>query len=98
MNGQFTKASAEIHQIVGRDLLIGENDQFVIDQCVLDCMEYLVLKRLTKIDAADLSAQIDPNAVHGNAAAYRGDWSALPGIDGFVHMTVLPLTFIPEAL
>jgi hypothetical protein len=60
MNGQFTEAPAEIHQIVGRDLLIGEDDQFVLDQCVLDYMEYLVLKRLTKIDAADLGAQIDP--------------------------------------
>src|SRR5258705_11974731 len=98
MNGQLTEPLAEIHQIIGRDLLIAENDQFVLDKSLLDCSEYLLLERLTKIDAADLGAQIDPDAVHSNAAAFHVDRSALPVIHGFVHTTVLPLTFIPQSL
>ncbi len=36
MHGQFAEAAAELHQVVGRDVLIAEDDQLVLDQRVLD--------------------------------------------------------------
>ena len=42
MHGQFAEPPAEIHQILGADLLIAEDDQLVLDQRLVDHMEHVI--------------------------------------------------------
>ena len=39
---QLAKASAKLDQIFGRDILVSEDDQLVLDQRILDRFELLV--------------------------------------------------------
>src|SRR6266545_1892115 len=94
MDGQLAEPAAEIHQIVGRDLLIAENDQLVLDQGVPDHPEHLVRQWRTKVDAADLGAQIGADPGHGDAGAFNGEGPGLPGGDGLVHLMVLPVAVV----
>src|SRR5262249_21814745 len=90
---QFAEPSAEIDQIVGRDVLIAKDEELVLDQRVKDHIEGLVGEALAKVDAPDLGAEISPHAGYGDAVLFHGNGSAPPGVCQFVH-ELPPLNFV----
>ena len=85
MHGEFVEAAAEIHQVVGRDVLVAEDDQLVLDQRGLDRLELFVRQLAAKIDAADLGAEMDADLGHGDAGALGGKRFALVEFERLVH-------------
>src|SRR5262249_16575336 len=92
MNRQLTKSSAKLDQIFGRDILVAEDDQLVLDQRVVERLELLVRQRPAKINAADLRAQMDADFRHGDAGRLRADRLALVEFEWLVHGAILPET------
>src|SRR5262245_66161864 len=92
MNRQLTKSSAKLDQIFGRDILVAEDDQLVLDQRVVERLELLVRQRPAKINAADLRAQMDADFRHGDAGRLRADRLVLVEFEWLVHGAILPET------
>src|SRR5262249_56340502 len=89
MNRQLTKSSAKLDQIFGRDILVAEDDQLVLDQRVVERLELLVRQRPAKINATDLRAQMDADFRHGDAGRLRADRLALVEFERPVHGAIL---------
>ena len=51
MHGQIAEPAPEGHQLLRRDVLVTEDDQLVVDECLTDRFELGVQQRLAKVDA-----------------------------------------------
>ncbi len=88
MDGQFAEPAAEVHQILGADVLIAEDDQLVLDQGVLDHRERLLRERTAQIDAADLGAEMDADPPNRKARTSGHDRPAPPVVEPLVHAII----------
>ena len=90
MNGQRTETPAEVDQIVGRNVLIAEYDQFIVDEGRFDRAELAVRQRLCKIDTADLRTELYTGSGGSDARNFRNERTACQGRnEGLVHARVL---------
>ena len=89
MHGQLAEAPAEVHQRLGCDVLIAQDDYFVLDQGGFDRLELRFRERPAKVDTGNLRSQIDPDAPHGDGCTLRDDRPCHARIDALVHGTIL---------
>ena len=69
---EHAEAARELDLLLGRELLVAEERDFVVEERVGDLRERVVVERLREIDARDFGAAVFSDAGDGDHAKYPG--------------------------